>query len=324
MQTVRALSSNFLVSKDRSIEPFIFACPVCGTHLEVVSRDATRCPKDKNQFTRQDSIWRFLPPERLTYYSTFMSEYAAIRGAEKRGSSDPAYYRNLPFKDLSGVYSSDWRIRAKSYEMLVTEVFTPREVAFHSLKVLDLGAGNGWLSNRLALRGHYVAAVDLQINPVDGLGALQHYDQEIVALQAEFDHLPLLSQQADLVIYNASFHYSVDYINTLKEAQRVLKPNGNIVILDTPLYHNPDSGAHMVQERELHFQQQYGFPSNALPSQNFLTLGRLQALSAEFGLRWTIYTPTYGLRWAVRPWKARLLGQREPARFQVIVGGFDA
>jgi len=324
MQTVPSLSSNFLVAMDRSIEPFIFACPVCGTRLEVLSRDTTRCPKDKNQFTRQDNVWRFLPPERLAYFSTFMSEYAAIRGAEKRGSPDPAYYRNLPYKDLSGIHSSDWRIRAISYEMLVAEVLAPREIAFHSLKVLDLGAGNGWLSNRLALRGHQVAAVDLQINPVDGLGALQHYDQAIVALQAEFDHLPLLAQQVDLVIDNASFHYSVDYRNTLKEAQRVLKPDGNVVILDTPLYHNPDSGARMVKEREIHFQQQYGFPSNALPSQNFLTLRRLQALSAEIGLHWRLYTPDYGLRWVIRPWKARLLGQREPARFQVIVGSFDA
>ena len=29
MQTVPFLSSNFLISKGRSIEPIIFACPVC-------------------------------------------------------------------------------------------------------------------------------------------------------------------------------------------------------------------------------------------------------------------------------------------------------
>jgi hypothetical protein len=30
--------------------------------------------------------------------------------------------------------------------------------------------------------------------------------------------------------------------------------------------------------------------------------------------------PDYGLRWAIRPWMARLRRRREPASFRVIVG----
>ena len=40
-----------------------------------------------------------------------------------------------------------------------------------ALRILDLGAGNGWMSYRLALQGHLPIAVDLLTNDRDGLGA---------------------------------------------------------------------------------------------------------------------------------------------------------
>ncbi len=59
------------------------------------------------------------------------------------------------------------------------------------LRILDLGAGNGWLSNRLAQRGHSLLAVDLLTNPEDGLGAFTNYETLFTPVQAEYDRLPL-------------------------------------------------------------------------------------------------------------------------------------
>ena len=173
--------------------------------------------------------------------------------------------------------------------------------------ILDLGAGNGWLSYRLAQRHHTVATVDLLDDQLDGLAAHVHYDAGFTPIQAEFDRLPLAGQQADLVIFNASFHYSTDYVATLREALRVLRLDGATVIMDSPLYHDASSGARMVQEREARFQELYGFAGNALPGENYLTYARLDELATALGLRWRKVTPFYGWRWALRPWKARLL-----------------
>ncbi len=139
-------------------------------------------------------------------------------------------------------------------------------------------------------------------------------------MQAEFDRLPFTEHQADLIIFNASLHYSTHYEITLAEALRVLRPDGSLVILDSPVYRSAASGAQMVREREAAFTQAYGFPSNALPSENYLTLQRLNDLSAQLHLRWRIIRPFYGWRWLWRPIKARLLRRREPAHFAVIVG----
>src|SRR6267378_6158682 len=128
----------------------------------------------------------------------FTREYTTVRRAEGWGSADRAYYQALPFTDLTGRFPRIWRIRAKSYVTFITRVLEPLEArtgnpetlfppldkeprsggrheASVRLRILDLGAGNGWLSNRLAQRGHSVTAIDLSDDPFDGLGAGRHY-----------------------------------------------------------------------------------------------------------------------------------------------------
>ena len=254
-------------------------------------------------------------PDRSAYYDQFVKEYETVRQAEGRGSDDSAYYRALPFVDLTGKLSPDWRIRATSFRALIEHVIAPP-----ALKILDLGAGNGWLSYQLAKRGHTVATVDLLTNKRDGLGAFTHYDAPFTPIQAEFDHLPLTGRQFDLVIFNSSLHYSVNYETTLCEAWRVARRNGRVVVLDSPVYADAASGKQMVRERQENFLNTYGFPSNSIPSENFLTLKRLQALGMSTRTEWRFVKPAYGWRWAIRPWIARVRGRREPARFMLIVG----
>ena len=239
------------------------------------------------------------------------------RRFEGRGSADAAYYRALPYDP-----SPDWKIRAKSFEAFL-EILKAFEKLLESLHVLDLGAGNGWLSNRLALRGYDVIAVDLTVNEFDGLGCQRFYESEFVSAQAEFDCLPIPDDSMDMVLFNASLHYSVNYKKTLTESLRVLKDSGLLVILDSPIYRDPKSGEQMVREREAQFIKQVGFASNGLPSENYLTYARLDNLARELGIAWKLITPFYGWRWMFRPLIAKLLRRREPAQFHVIVGAVN-
>jgi SAM-dependent methyltransferase len=302
------------------LSPASFACSRCGSALKRTSSGELFCPLDGLHFVRIDRVWRMLLPERQPVYSVFIQEYETVRRAEGRGSQQAEYYRTLPYRDLSGRRVSDWRIRAASFSTFLAHVVQPLETkSTRPLNVLDLGAGSGWLANRLAARGHCVAAVDLIVNDFDGLGCCRFYETAFTPLQAEFDHLPFTQKSFDLVIFNASLHYSTDYETTLRETLRVLDPAGKLVVLDSPFYRDASSGMQMVGERQSQYVQQYGFPSNALPSENYLTYQRLVDLSAALQLHSQILTPFYGLRWLLRPLKARLLGQREPAKFHVVV-----
>jgi len=299
---------------------FRFACPSCGSPLQEGSAPSEQhCPAEGTVYRQKDGIWPFLTLAGKEAYGQFILEYETVRRVEGRGSSDPAFYRALPFEDRSGRFRADWQIRARSYQALLDEIVVPLEKRTRrTLSAVDLGAGNGWLAYRLAQRGHQAAAVDLLTNPLDGLGSHVHYDAPFTPIQADFNHLPFIADQMDLVVFNASLHYSTRYETTLCEAWRILKPGGELVLLDSPLYQDAGSGAQMVREREGLFRKEYGFASNALPSENFLTRSRLMEVGQRLGTRWQLYRPFYGWGWELRPWKARLLGRREPAQFYLI------
>ncbi|HJR80194.1 MAG TPA: class I SAM-dependent methyltransferase [Anaerolineales bacterium] len=298
-----------------------FICPRCQTTLERTAPDRLTCPQDGLEFRKEDGIWRFLLPESEAHYARFIADYEAIRRYEQRGSTSANYYRALPFKDLSGRFRPDWRIRSRSFNVLVKNVLTRLQNSLErSLKILDLGAGNGWLSNRLSSQGDRVIAVDLLVNEQDGLGAWKYYEHSFIPVQAQFEHLPVMDRFADAVIFNASFHYTENYAKTLKEALRVLSNEGLIVIMDSPVYRHSASGDQMVEERKKDFSARYGFASDSLQSENYLTYTRLKELAQQLDLAWKMMTPFYGWQWTLRPLLAFLLRRREPAKFHVIVG----
>ena len=247
----------------------------------------------------------------------FLQDYAQIRSAEGRGSEESAYYRALPFQDLTGRNSGQWRIRAKTFRYFARQVL-PRQ----SCRVLDLGAGNAWLSYRLTESGHRPTAVDIFADPRDGLRAARHYPAAFPLVEADFDRLPFTNGSFDLVLFNASFHYSSDYVRTLAAAQRCLRPGGRVVILDTPVYKLREHGEKMRAERQVLFEQQHGFRSEALGSIEFLDEPTLDQLARDLRLTWRIHRPWYGLAWMLRPWKARIKGQRPPSRFWILEATF--
>jgi SAM-dependent methyltransferase len=269
-------------------------------------------------YRRERGVWRLLAAERAPAFERFIREYETVRQAEGRGSDDDAYYRALPFADLTGSFAEDWRIRARSFEALLRHVVAPLERR-GPLRALDLGAGCCWLAYRLAQRGHAALAADLQTDERDGLGAHVRYDAPLLAVQAEFERLPLAGEQLDLVVINAALHYATDYVAALGEALRVLRPGGALAIVDTPVYHDPSSGARMLRERGDEFERRFGFRGDALPCEGYLSYRRLGELAAELGVRWRIFRPRHGVRWALRPLVARLRGRREPAAFPLIV-----
>ncbi|HUF39257.1 MAG TPA: class I SAM-dependent methyltransferase [Anaerolineales bacterium] len=293
-----------------------FVCPRCRGALDRESPDGFFCPSDRLTFERRRGIWRFLTPEAIARTAGFIREYETVRQAEGRGWPTSNDYRMLPQTDPADPLAGMWRIRAASFrcfEQRVLGRMTGKQ------RVADLGAGSGWLAYRIAIQGHSVDAVDLLDNDWDGLGAHRHYEDAFRPVQASFDELPYRPEVFNLVVFNAAFHYSVDYETTLEHTLAVLKPGGVIAVIDTPVYRREESGRRMVAEREHEFTGRFGFPSNALPLENFLTYERLEKLASSHDLAVRMHFPRASLRRRLEPLAARLRGRREPARFPVIV-----
>lgn len=297
-----------------------FRCPACGHEPMAASLPCLRCG---NTLLESRGIVRALPAVRQEHFASFIRDYEAIRAKEGRGSSSPEYYLALPFCDLTGRNRWQWQIRARTLAYLERRVLPEIERPLRRpLDCLDLGAGNCWLSYRLVLRGHRAVAVDLLDNDEDGLGAGQHYlprlPHPFLRVQAEMDNLPFASGQFDVVIFNASFHYSVDYRRTLAGTLRCLRPSGHVIIADSPFYRSDESGRRMVEEKHAQFERQFGLRSDHLASREYLTNEVLDDLARTLSLQWHIRKPWYGTGWALRPLRAYLGRRREPAKFYLL------
>jgi SAM-dependent methyltransferase len=296
-------------------------CVSCGRNLG----DNLACKRCGFRMEEGSGIVLALAPGRFAYYQRSIADYESIRAAEGRGSRNELYYLALPHRDTIGRNVGQWKIRARSYDYLVRRILSAQG---SGELVLDLGAGNCWLSFQLARRGYRTVAVDLLTNCQDGLGAAAHYHSHLPSaiprFQAELSRLPFMDEQFNIAIFNASFHYSEDYEITLREAFRCLRPGGIVIICDTPWYSREEAGERMLAERHAYFQSRFRTASDSLRSQEFLTDERLRELEAALSIRWIVHHPWYGWRWALRPSVARLRRRREPSRFRIYVAKKDA
>lgn len=292
-------------------------CPRCAAGLNTLD-----CPSCGFRMRISDGIIHALPPDRAAHYARFIHDYEKIRAAEGRGSEEDFFYLGLPYTDSTGRNHGQWRIRARSFAYLLNDILK-KNSQINGRWLLDLGAGNCWMSYRLALAGFCPFAVDLLTNPHDGLGAAEHYRRHLPALfpriQAELSALPFQSGQFDAAIFNASFHYAENEEAALSEALRCVRHGGIVVICDTPWYSREESGRRMVSERRATFFQRYGTPSDSIQSIEYLTDDRLRSLEKRLGIQWTVHSPRYGFKWTMRPLIARLHDRREPSRFRIYV-----
>jgi ubiquinone/menaquinone biosynthesis C-methylase UbiE len=292
-------------------------CPVCRSPLGSQVANRSSCNTCQFAILQSGGIYRALPPNREEYFRRFIGDYEFVREKEGRGSDSAAYYLALPFEDVTGRNTWQWRIRARTFRFLNKRILPSVRAGHpHGAYILDVGAGNCWLSHRLAVAGHHPVALDIIDNPSDGLGAAHHYGP-FPCFQAEMDRLPFQDRQFDAIIFNASFHYSTDYEITLQEALRCLKRPGYLIITDSPWYSRPEAGERMVKEKHEAYLRTFGFASDSLRSMEYLTPQILAQLAKKLSLRWKVGKPWYGVSWALRPLRAFVLRRRETSKFYV-------
>ena len=75
-----------------------------------------------------------------------------------------------------------------------------------------------------------------------------------------------------------------------------------------------------LAKRQRRFMAAYGFASDALPSEHFLTPARLNELAQQLRLSWQLHQPRLDWRSTLGRTVGGLRARREPAHFPVIVG----
>ncbi len=254
----------------------------------------------------------------------YCTAYARLREVEGRGAGGDAELFALPYL-RRGPLAGQWKVRSRTYDRFVAAVLVPLERrGSRPLRILDLGAGNGWLCYRMALRGHSAVALDFRTDPVDGLSAAEAYPAVLPRMfgrvAGDFAALPLSRHAFDLALFNASLHYAEDLPSVLGEAARSVRPGGRLVILDSPFYRRSEAGEAMVREKREQTRRRHGDLAEdllALRPIEYLTRESLRAAASPFGLRFRRRRVSYPFAYEWRPVVAALRGRRAPSRFDL-------
>ncbi len=124
------------------------------------------------------------------------------------------------------------------------------------LTVADLGSGEGLLSELLARRCKRVIAVD-NSEKIVAFGAAKAKKNGLKNLEFRLGDLsepPIEAQSVDLVILSHALHHAEDPGKALVSAQRILKPSGQVLILDL-LKHNFEKARELYGDRWLGFAE---------------------------------------------------------------------
>lgn len=98
--------------------------------------------------------------------------------------------------------------------------------------LLDIGSGTGYLINMLSEK-HEAQYTGLDLSPNMIKVANQKNIKNAKFIEGLSDNLPFDDNTFDIVTCSQSFHHYPDTDKALKEAYRVLKPNGLYIISDT-------------------------------------------------------------------------------------------
>jgi SAM-dependent methyltransferase len=294
-----------------------FACPDCREPAVDDGAGGLRCGGCGACFTQRGGVYRFLTNGRAAAADRFAAQYRIVRQHDGHRPAAADYYRMLPAVPRDHPQADEWRVRRQSYAHLQQHALPA--VWLGPARVLDIGAGCGWLAHRLAAFDYRVVAVDRLDDDADGLGVCRHYPVAFPAVQADFDALPFEPQQFDAAIFTGSLHYSPDPAATLAEARRMLSPGGVVAVMDSPMFEREADGEAMVADQRRRMEADHGFDEVIRPGLGFLTFAAVDRAFRSLGLRARFFPSRGTLAWRVRRRLAGLRLRRAPAVFGVWV-----
>jgi len=182
--------------------------------------------------------------------------YIRVRQKEGRIYPDEIVSRLPDFPDDHPL-TQEWLARADSSRRLLTRLGNlPRP-----LHVLDLGCGNGWLARLIAgLPGTRVWGVD-RPGPELLQAARLSTAPNAAFFTADIARAPLPRESCDAIVLASVIQYFPDLAALLRQLRTLLRPGGEIHILDSPLYAAAELDA--ARQRTAAYYSGLGFPEMA-------------------------------------------------------------
>ena len=182
--------------------------------------------------------------------SAFEDAYTTVRTKEKRLLTDEQVLK-LPQSETN---SEEWKKRVWTLDSFEHYI---RGKNIRS--ILDIGCGNGWFTARIA---QYVEnVVGLDVGKLELEQAARCFSTENLQFICCTDWEKIPNETFDCITFNGSAHYFDITPKFWDSLYRILRPNGEIHLLDSPIYSSNESNA--AQQRSAEYFEKMGVPAAA-------------------------------------------------------------
>lgn len=175
----------------------------------------------------------------------FEKIYTSVRDKEGRMLSDEEV-KALP---ISKRLSKEWQKRSWTAQRFRAYA---NKKAFS--KILEIGCGNGWFTNWLASDVRNVIGLDVGATELQQAARCFHGNNLDFICCSDWSLLP--SSHFDCIVFNGSLHYFQPNTAFWQSLYRMLKPQGEIHVLDTPFYSSKE--AKEARERSTNYFEKLG------------------------------------------------------------------
>jgi SAM-dependent methyltransferase len=165
-------------------------------------------------------------------FERFEEIYLALRRSEQRLCSDEEL-KKLPVVDEGHVYKKEWETRAHSFRKL--KKYFERKA--RPLTILEVGCGNGWLSNGLSgIDSVQVTGSDVNKEELRQAQRVFEGKKNLQFVCLDIRQEMPASQPFDVIVFAASIQYFQNLEEIIRAAFAILKKEGEIHILDSKFY----------------------------------------------------------------------------------------
>ncbi len=159
--------------------------------------------------------------------------YLSLRTKEGRIHSDQIV-QQLPFVERSHIHYKEWRTRQHAFKILKKYLKSKNK----TLRILDLGCGNGWMSRRLMDLGNEVIGLDINTDELKQATRL-FQNANLQFLNQDIFERPQIGK-FNCILLASSIQYFSNFKELIELLKTYLTPDGEIIIMESHFYTQMD------------------------------------------------------------------------------------